>query len=212
MDNTLYVLGVGANTIVTIDLAEACGYHIGGLYHYEEGRTKDLVFGHQIIGSNDELFASDISGKNFALSMGDNDIRATLFQRIIEKGGHVPALIHPSAVVSKYSICKEGVLIYPNCVVDPDVEIGENTIISDKSIVLHGCRIGCHCFLAPDAVLGAMTIVEDYSFVGMNATVISRKAQHLGYRSVIGAGAVVTKPVESKQCVAGIPAKTIDNQ
>ena len=209
MNDIIYILGIGDNSIVTIELAEQCGYKIGGLYHYKEGRTGERVYGHEIIGTFDELFATDITGMNFALSMGDNDIRADLFKRIKEAGGLVPRLIHPSAVVSRYSSCDEGVQLHANSVVDPDVKIGADTVVSDKSTVLHGCRVGAHVFFAPDAVIGAMTHVDDYAFVGQNATVISRKAQRLGYHSVVGAAAVVTKPVADFQTVAGSPAKEL---
>lgn len=207
MDKTIYILGVGRNTIVTIDLAESCGYTIGGLYHYAAGRTGEEIFGHRIIGSNDELFVTDIVGKNFALSMGDNEIRADLFKKIIEKGGNIPTLIHPTAVVSKYAMLKDGVQIYANSVVDPDVLIGEDTIISDKCTVLHGCQVGLHCFFAPDAVIGAGTIVDDFAFVGLNATLISAKTQYIGKHAIVGASAVVTKPVEAWQTVVGMPAR-----
>ena len=35
----IYVLGIGHNTPVFVDLAEACGYTIAGLYHYNDDRT-----------------------------------------------------------------------------------------------------------------------------------------------------------------------------
>jgi UDP-perosamine 4-acetyltransferase len=209
MDKTIYILGVGRNTIVTIDLAEACGFVVGGLYHYLDDRTGELLFGHRILGSNSELFASDISGKYFAVSMGDNDIRADLYQKILQRGGIVPTMIHPTASVSKYATVKSGVMILPNSVVDPDTVIDENTIISAKSSVLHNCRVGKHCFLAPDAVLGANTVVDDYAMIGLNATVLSNKAAHIGRHSIEAAGAVVTKPVAPETTVAGIPAKPL---
>ena len=57
----IYILGVGCNTVVYIDLVESCGYRVVGLYHYEEGRTGEIYFGHKIIGSNEELFSLDLS-------------------------------------------------------------------------------------------------------------------------------------------------------
>lgn len=205
----IYILGVGRNTIVTIDLAEACGFIVGGLYHYLDDRTGELLFGHRILGSNSELFSSDIRGKIFAISVGDNDIRADLYQQILKHGGVIPTMIHPTANVSKYATVKNGVMILANSVVDPDTVIDENTIISAKSTILHGSRVGKNCFLAPDAVLGANTVVEDYAMIGLNATVLSNKAAHIGRHSIVAAGAVVTKPVAPEMTVAGIPAKPI---
>lgn len=209
MGTDIYVLGIGHNSIVTIELAESCGYHVVGLYHYLDDRIGEDYFGHQIIGCNNDLFKHDLHGMNFAISVGNNDIRADLFKQILKRGGAVPALIHPKAFVSKYAVIHDGVQLYECSVIDPDTEIGENTIVSSKSSVLHGCRIGSHCFLAPDVVLGANTMMEDYSFVGLNATVVSNKVPLIGSHAVIGASAVVTKPVESGMTVVGMPAKTI---
>jgi UDP-perosamine 4-acetyltransferase len=209
MDKTVYILGVGRNTIVTIDLAESCGYTIGGLFHYLDDRTGEDYFGHRIIGSNRELFTKDLNGMSFAISVGDNTIRFELYNRILQLGGNIPLLIHPTAVISKYSKVRAGSQIYAYSVIDPNTVIEENTIISSKSCVLHGCRIGKNCFLAPDAVLGANTVVEDFTMIGLNATIISNKANMLGSHSVIGASAVVTKPVEKNKVVAGIPAREL---
>lgn len=212
MDKDIYILGVGHNTIVTVDLVEACGFHVAGLYHYLEDRIGEDYFGHQIIGSHDELFSQNLRGKRFAISVGNNDMRAKLFYKISQCGGEAVTLIHPTAVVSKYSTIEKGVHIYANSIIDPDTTIGEDTVVSSKSSVLHGCNIGKHVFLAPDVVLGANTVVEDYAFIGLNATIISNKANLIGKHAVVGASAVVTKPVGEKRLVAGVPAKELHTE
>ena len=149
----------------------------------------------------------DLSSKQFAISVGDNNIRAELFNRIIEKGGSVVNLIHPSAIVSKYSKLGIGVCVHALSVVSADTIVGDNCVISHHDLLTHGVRMGNHCFLASNVVLGANTIMEDYSFIGSGATVISNKVGRLGKYSYIGAGAVVTKSVKEGCIVAGNPAK-----
>lgn len=212
MDKTIYILGVGHNTIVTIELAEACGYTVGGLYHYQEGRTGDDYFGHTIIGTTGDLLSGDLTGKCFALSMGDNLIRAELFKKIRERGGQVPALIHPTASFSRYSSCEDGVQVLQFAVVDPDVTIGTDTVVSAKSIVHHSSRLGAHCFIAADVIVGAYTTIEDSAFIGSNATLVSGKARLIGHHATIGAASVVTRPVEANSVVFGIPARKRDEQ
>ena len=207
MGKEIIILGIGRNTIVNIDLAESCGYRVSGLYHYTEGLSGQDYFGHRITGITSRLLSEDLTGKQFSLSMGDNDIRSELYHRIIERGGTVPSLIHPSAIVSKYAVIANGVHVYPLCVIDPNTEIGENTIISSKSTILHGSRIGSHCFIAPDAIVGANTIVENHVFIGLNATIISNKVPRIGHHSFIAASAVVTKSVAECQTMIGMPAK-----
>lgn len=208
MEKTIYILGVGHNTIVTIELAEACGYTVGGLFHYQEGRTGDNYFGHTITGTTADLLNGDITGKNFALSMGDNEVRYRLFEQITSKGGHVPSLIHPLACFSCHSKWQEGVQALQYAIVDPDVEIGSNTILSAHSIVHHSSQVGSHCFVAAGVIVGAYTTIEDNVFIGSNATLVSGKAQHVGHHATVGAASVVTHPVEAFDVVMGIPARS----
>ena len=77
MNKEIYALGVGHNTPVFIDLAEACGYKVVGLYHYEAGRTGEYDHGIPILGTFKDLFdKKDLTGMNFILTMGDSRIRA----------------------------------------------------------------------------------------------------------------------------------------
>ena len=75
----IYALGVGHNTPVLIELAEACGYKVMGLYHYNDSRTGEYDHGFEILGSFDDLFCKDsLCDMNFLLTMGDSKIRAEL--------------------------------------------------------------------------------------------------------------------------------------
>lgn len=208
MNKDIYILGVGRNTIVYIDLVELCGYNVVGLYHFEKGRENELYFGHKIIGYNDKLFTSDLSGKQFAISVGDNNIRASLFERIKKTGGELPTIVHPSAIVSKYSSLGEGVMIHANSVISPDVTIGDNSVISSNDMIAHGSRIGKHCFIASNVVLGAYVEMKDAAFIGSGATIVSGKVPYIETKAIIGAGSVVVKSISPGSIVFGNPATT----
>lgn len=202
-------MGVGHNTIVYIDLAEQCGYRVAGLYHYVPGREGETYFGHTIVGCNDDLFRQDLTGKCFAISVGDNHIRADIYHKILASGGEVPVLVHPAAVVSKYAQIGQGVIVHANSVVSPDVVIGDDSVISSNDMIAHGSRVEEHCFIASNVVLGAYVTMQDYAFIGSGATVISGKVETIGRNAIVGAGAVVTKTVASGVRVAGNPAREI---
>lgn len=146
---------------------------------------------------------------NFALSQSGNKMRTTLFEKIVEKKGSVPTLIHPSANVFKYTQLGRRVVVHMNTVVHPDVTVGDNTVLSYNVSVTHSTHIGKNCYLAFGAILGAYTIVEDFVFIGIGAIEISGKVDSIGTFASVGAGAVVTKSVASYKCVAGNPAKLI---
>ena len=206
----IYVLGIGHNSIVYIDLLEQLGYIIKGLYHYNSKRTGERYYGYQILGSFDDLYSiGDLTGMNFALSMGDNRIRKAVFENIISMGGDVPTLIHPKADVSRYAQLGVGVVIHSNAVVHSDVKIGNNSIISCNCSLIHQSILGNHCYIAGHALIGAYTTIENNVFIGLGAILISDKVKYIGDSAIIGAGAVVSSSVESNLVVAGIPARVI---
>lgn len=71
----IYALGVGRATPIFIELAESCGYRVVGLYHYDDSRTGEMDHGFPILGSFDDLFNSDVGGRNFVLTMGNMKIK-----------------------------------------------------------------------------------------------------------------------------------------
>lgn len=213
MGKEIYALGIGHNTPVFIDLAEACGYTIKGLYHYNADRTGQSDHGFKVIGSFEDLFSKgDLNGMNFLLTMGDNKIRTFISERIIKQGGCVPTLVHPTAIVSRFStISKTGVYISPFTYIQADSTIGDNTIILSGVNISHTNKIGNSCFIAGGATIGAYTTVEDFVFVGQGALSISGKVSKIGQHSYIGARSLLTHEVPPYTVIAGSPAKIIKN-
>ena len=207
----IYVLGIGASTPVSIELALDAGYKIGGLYHYNDERTGEVAYGYSIIGSFDDLFQSDINGKHFLLSMGNMHIRKELTEKIEAKGGVIPTIIHSSALVSRFSkISDHGVLIDAMAIIQPDVFIGDGVIIRAQALICHSTSIESYVFVGPKSLVGARLEIREQAFIGQGAALISSKATPIGYNATIGAGAVVTKPVSPKSVVVGNPAKPME--
>lgn len=211
MSKEIYALGVGHNTPVLLDLAIGCGYNIIGLYHYNNERTGEIDHGFEILGSFDDLWqSSSLKGKRFLLTMGDLDIREELSEKILSMGGELPSLIHPSAVISTFAkVSNIGVYIFPFVFVQSDSVVGDNTVILSHVNISHNTTISKNCFIAGSAVVGAYTEVEEHVFIGQGALTISGKSNIIGHHSYVGAGALITKPVEPYTVVAGFPAKVI---
>ena len=207
----VYVLGVGHNTPVLMDLALSCGCEILGLYHYNDLRTGEMVHGYPILGSFEDMFERDgIQGKSFILSMGDNNIRSELSRRIREGGGLLPSLIHPSSVISKFAtISKEAVYIFPFTFVQSDSTVGSNTILLSHVNISHNTNVGENCFIAGGCMVGAYVSIGDNVFIGQHSTIVSDKVSLIGNNSFVGAGSLVLSDVRPGTLVYGAPAKEI---
>lgn len=211
MSKEIYALGVGHNTPVFLDLAMACGFSIAGLYHYNDERTGEVDHKYVVFGSFDDLLSRDsLEGMAFVLTMGDNTIRKDLSEQIIKKGGQVPTLIHPSAVISAFAkISDIGVYISPFTYVQADSSIGSNTVLLSHVNISHTTHIGNNCFIAGGATVGAYTEVGDNVFIGQGALSISGKVKTIGNNAYIGARALLTKDIPANSVVSGSPARII---
>lgn len=209
----IYILGVGGSTPVFIDLAEQCGYIVEGLFHYNEERTGEIEHGLKIIGSFSDLFSQKIDGWSFMLSMGNMDIRKNLSEKILMAGGLLPTVIHPSAIISRFSsISNIGVLIGAGCIIQSDAHIDSHVVIRDLALICHQADIGKYSFIGPQALVGAHTILKPLSFIGQKALLISGKVNVVGEHSLIGAGSVVTKSIGDDVVAVGFPAKVIKHR
>lgn len=212
MDNEIYVLGIGIASLVYLEHAEACGYKIAGLYHYNEDRTGEVICGHKIIGSFSDMFAAGVKGKNFLLTQGKMSLRKELTEKILAGGGIIPSIIHPLASVSKYSEIGDGCLIGPYVVIQAQCKISNGVIIRDQALICHGTTINDYVFVGPKALVGAMLNIKEQAFVGQGAILISSKATEIGVNTLIGAGSLVTKPMPDNVVVVGSPAKVIEQR
>src|SRR5690554_6665182 len=165
----IYILGVGNNTEVYIDLVEECGYNPAGLYHYEQGREGHLIHSVPVLDCNENLFKEDLTGRHFTVSVGNNKVRAELVARITSLGGIIPTLVHPTAVVSKYAKLEEQVVVHANSVIQAGASIGKNTVISYNVSVTHTTAIGKNCYIAAGGNVGAYITVQNEVMIGQGA-------------------------------------------
>lgn len=211
MTDDIYALGIGHYTPVLIELAEACGYRVAGLYHYNEERTGETDHGFPILGSFADMFAAGVEGKRFLLTMGDTQIRRALVDRLMDAGAYLPTLIHPTAVISRFAaISPTAVYIHPLANIQADSRIADGTLILSGVNVSHNVKIGKYCLISGGANIGAKTCVGNNVFIGQRALIISEKAPEIGDNAFIAAAAVVTKSVAANSKVMGFPAKEIN--
>ena len=70
---------------------------------------------------------------------------------------------------------------------------------------MHDNLVGDFVTIAPNAVLLGHVTIEKSAYIGANGTILPHLS--IGEGALVGAGAVVTKNVDAKIIVKGVPAK-----
>ena len=116
-------------------------------------------------------------------------------------------IIHPTAVISKFSEIGYGTCIQPLVVVGPNTKIGNHVHIFAQALIGHGAKLEDYSYVANNACIGADVNLKEGAYLGTNATTLEFVT--LGKWSITGMGAVVLKSVPDYAKVVGNPARQI---
>lgn len=140
------------------------------------------------------------------------------------KFGHETEVIEPSNIYH----CTLGnrVFVGPFCEIQSNVYVGDRTRIQSHSFICEGVEIGADCFIGHgvmfindtfstggpakgDKSLWKVTKIGNHVSIGSNATILP---VHICNHAVIGAGAVVTKDIETPGKYVGNPARRLKDE
>jgi len=124
--------------------------------------------------------------------------------------------------IMKDCVIGESCNLGQNVVVSPNVRLGKNVKVQNNVSIYSGVICEDHVFLGPSMVFTNIlnprsavvrrdqyveTLVKKGASIGANATIVC--GNEIGEFALIGAGAVVTKPVLPYALIVGNPAKQI---
>jgi len=141
--------------------------------------------------------------------------RGTVIYENVELGNNVET--GHNVLIRERTVIGDGTRIGTATVIDGDVKIGRNVSIQSMVYIPIGTVIEDEVFIGPNAVitndkyppsrrLQGVTIRRG-AVIGANATLIA--GVEVGEGAVVAAGSVVTRDVEPRTVVAGVPAKPI---
>jgi sugar O-acyltransferase (sialic acid O-acetyltransferase NeuD family) len=139
------------------------------------------------------------------LAVGDNTVRAQLYESIIKEVESWFSVIHPRSSVAESAKLEEGVFVAAQSVIAADSVIQTATIINHGAVIDHDCRVGRFCHVAPNATLGGGAAIGKCVLIGSGAVVLP--GIKIGDNCTIGAGSVVTKDLLENSIVTGVPAR-----
>jgi len=197
MSKSIYIYGASGHGLVVADIARACGYD-------------DVIFVDD--GENKYPSFEDIkrtSGIPVAFGIGNNAIRAKLFERVQNSGFEIVSLIHPSAIISSSVTIGKGTVIMPNVVVNAKATIGDGVILNTSCVVEHECMVENFVHISPSVALAGDVKVGKFTHIGIGSNVI--QGIIIGKNVIVGGGSMVIRNIDDNQKVVGVPARLISS-
>ncbi|MBS4220182.1 acetyltransferase [Bacillus sp. FJAT-49711] len=173
----------------------------------DDKHTEVCKKGNLIVGpiSFADTIMSMFQDVKFVISIGDNQVRKKIINKLNLPHIYYATLIHPTATISPSAAIGYGSVIMAHAVIDADSHIGDHVIINTSSVVEHDNIVGDFVHLSPSATLTGAVKIQEGVHIGAGATVIPNI--EIGQWSVIGAGSAVINPIPPNTTAVGVPAK-----
>lgn len=201
--DTVAVLGAGEHAKVVLDalLCAMPGVRIE-LRDDDAAKAGAMSCGVAILCPIGDLAALP---ESVHVAIGNNRTRRELSSTLLATGKTLLAVLHPSAVVSRFADIAPGAFVAAQAVIGPYAAIQAGAIINHGAVIDHDCTVGAWSHVAPNATLGGAVVIGDGCLIGSGSVVLPGIS--VGRGAIVGSGAVVTRDVPAGVTVIGIPAR-----
>ena len=206
MKRPLILIGGGGHCKSVIEVAESAGYEIKGILDMPDEVGKDVLPGHKVIGTDDEI-PQYVEECDFIITVGfikNPALRIKLYNKVKEAGGKLATIVASTAHVSKYAIVGEGSVIMHHAFVNADAKIGDNCIINTFVDIEHDAEVGNQCHISTGTMVNGECKIGDNCFIGSQSVCVN--CIEIASDIIVGAGSVVRKSLLTKGIYTGNPA------
>lgn len=206
----LLIIGAGGHGRVVADCAEQLGQYDDIAFLddcFNEQDEASQFSGHWSIIGKVKLWANYLSGTDFIVAFGNNELRLSTHNRLLAGAANITRLIHPKAVVSEYAQIGLGSVLLGGSVINLDSKIGDACIINTSASVDHDCNIENGVHISPNVSLAGGVTVGELSWLGIGSIVI--QYLNIPANCQVGAGGVVIKSIEEAGVYVGNPVRKI---
>lgn len=202
----LILVGGGGHCKSVIEVAESAGYEIKGILDMPDEVGKEVLPGHKIIGTDDEI-PQYVEEYDFIITVGfikNPALRIKLYNKVKAAGGRLATIIASTAHVSKYAELGEGTVIMHHAFVNAGAKIGDNCIINTFVNIEHDAEVGNQCHISTGTMVNGECKIGKNCFIGSQS--VCANCIEIASDIIVGAGSVVRKSIRVKGIYAGNPA------
>lgn len=206
MKHPLILIGGGGHCKSVIEVAESVGYEIKGILDMPDEVGKEVLPGHKVIGTDDEI-PQYVEECDFIITVGfikNPALRIKLYNKVKAAGGRLATIIASTAHVSKYAELGEGTVIMHQAFVNAGAKIGDNCIINTFVNIEHDAEVGNQCHISTGTMVNGECKIGENCFIGSQS--VCANCIEIASDIIVGAGSVVRKSIRVKGIYAGNPA------
>jgi sugar O-acyltransferase (sialic acid O-acetyltransferase NeuD family) len=145
-------------------------------------------------------------------AIGNPKTRQFVMDKVADAGFETETIIHPNVEYSQWIDIGAGTVICAGSILTTNITIGKHAQINLDCTVGHDVIMGDFTTFAPGVHVSGWVHFGKRVYVGTGAVIINGTQENplvIGDDAIIGAGACVTKSVESGTTVVGVPAKPL---
>lgn len=203
----IVVVGGGGHAAVVIEALRAEGKWVPAAV-VDRGVDATDVLGAPVVGGDEELPLLYRQGLRHAVvAVGSNRIRQALGEGLLAQGFALPAVVHPTALVSPSSALGAGVVVMARACIGARAQVGDLAVINTGAIVEHDNRIGAGAHVCPGVALAGNVTVGDRALIGVGSA--ARPGVCIGADVVVGAGSSLISDIADGLRVGGCPARPL---
>ncbi|MBS7834580.1 acetyltransferase [Wohlfahrtiimonas chitiniclastica] len=196
----LAIVGAGGHGKVAAEIAELNGYQC--IHFFDKKHTTNYPW--PILGSLNDLIQNHQLYDEVFIAIGDNHHRYNNYIALKQVPHLVmTTLIHPSAIVSRYSDIAPGCLIAAGSIIAPFVSIEHGCIVNTGAMIDHDCTIQEFSHIAPGVTLSGGVTIGKNNWIGTGSTIIQNI--ELTNNIYIGAGSLIVKNLQKEGLYYGSP-------
>jgi sugar O-acyltransferase (sialic acid O-acetyltransferase NeuD family) len=173
----LLIIGAGGHGQSVAEAAELSGqfYVVGFLDDALAVGT--LVLGYPVLGSAVDLTGYALVYDQVLVAIGNNALRASLVDRLVQAGLSLATVVHPKAMVSPCAQVGAGTAVMAGAIVGTAALLGQGVIVNCGAVVDHHARVedfghlGVGACMAGGSVLGAKAWMQAGSALGYGVTI-----------------------------------------
>lgn len=178
-------------------------WNILGFIDENESMHGEQLNGYRVLGGLDKL--KEFKDVYLVIAIGNSKVREELVKKISKYDCKKATLIHPNVVMDKRSnTVGKGCIICASSIITVNVNIGNYVIINLDSTVGHDARLNDFVTLYPSVNVSGCCTIGKCVELGTGSQIIQGKS--IGDYSIIGAGSVVIKNIDSNRTAVGVPA------